>query len=267
MIEFHCPICQKHFNASDAMAGRELKCGNCNSAIIVPASPTAPRLPVSNEAASRDEALDTFIAGVQTNSTATGGSYTERRSTPADGSTLKHTASTPQANDGTLSAAQGWPIWKSLGIVVAIVVAYISCNRHNTTLDTKNATIQYWVTLQHLTSSFPNDDTTPEDYARRLEQAANEAANLPTFNVDQDAVMCGLALAQLLRDAAALCRAMDNGMLIVDTIIRGVQGDPFGTYNDVQSLTSEIEDVRQRCVAVRAVLTARYRTEFPPLNL
>ncbi len=128
--------------------------------------------------------------------------------------------------------------------------------------------------------------------------AIDEITRLPTLDVDQDAIDVGSKMAEflsesdalltplerLVRDAEAFDARATSSELMVESFVRGVFGDPFGTTNELRTTQGELSDRHQQILGqaevlqsranelrifgsrMRAKLTARYGIEFPPLE-
>jgi len=133
----------------------------------------------------------------------------------------------------------------------------------------RNATWEYWHSVRALPSTVPKDIRTPAQAAAAVERIALQIEQLPTLNVDLDAVSCGHTLATFLRSAGQQLRRQNSPDLMAESMLRGLAGDPFGTaLEEVQrnkAFEAQAGSVMESCRQTRAVLTARYGLEFPSL--
>ena len=135
-----------------------------------------------------------------------------------------------------------------------------------------NRTLAYWnqarESLRPLASAPAN--TAPAQRIALTRQAAAVIDGLPTLDVDPDALEAGLRLSTFLRWGADNAERQNDPALFFEAMLRGAAGDPMGTYNESRAQRNAIEQeyrgLLQHLAIVRTNLTARYRTEFPPLT-
>jgi hypothetical protein len=131
-----------------------------------------------------------------------------------------------------------------------------------------------------------------------LGRAIDEITRLTTLNVDEDAINVGSKMAEILADAEALLASLERLVrdaetltsraasteVMVESFIRGFLGDPLGTSNELRAQQGELSNRERQFVAeaetlqrktkdlqilanrVRARLTERFGTEFPPIE-
>ncbi len=90
---------------------------------------------------------------------------------------------------------------------------------------------------------------------------------MPTLNVDPQAVELGLTTASLLTRMADHAQFQQSRELVLESFIRGLNGDPFGASQELQqkhrALGQELQQLQEKMVRTRAELTERYQVEFP----
>jgi hypothetical protein len=126
-------------------------------------------------------------------------------------------------------------------------------------------TYEYWFLVHAILGRLlSKDDRGPQDYfteAKYLEK-------LPVVGVDNEALECGAAYADLLRTIGNFAERTNSPAAMSNAFIRGLQGDMFGEYNELraaeQRIAEQAEEVHRLCRTARQTLSQRYKTEFPP---
>lgn len=107
----------------------------------------------------------------------------------------------------------------------------------------------------------------PARASRQLRFAANKIEACSTLGVDEDVVGWALDLAIVLRECADFIERSNSPALLIEAIVRGSRGDPFGTVietnEEARQVRARLEQVQQNGVRMRAILTARYGIQFP----
>ena len=105
----------------------------------------------------------------------------------------------------------------------------------------------------------------PQDFA----VIASRIERLPTVNVDTDLVQFVLSLSALMRESSLQAQRQSDPSLFVEAIMRGANGDPFGTYNDQRrdqnTFLQRWTEMESYSARLRAVLSQRYGVEFPAI--
>lgn len=132
-----------------------------------------------------------------------------------------------------------------------------------------NATLDYWQQVNgvfvqmgpQLRSSHPLDVT---NALRRISQWIRD---LPVLDVDPDVVGWANDVATVAEQKANLIDNSNDPVLLLEAFIRGADGDAFSVSRELLAASrqwnSNYEAVRREGFRLRAVLTARYRLEFP----
>lgn len=131
-------------------------------------------------------------------------------------------------------------------------------------------TFAYWHALgQVLEQSKAAYDSQPDAAVTIWRRATTDLRSLPTHNVDQDAVTCGLDIATVLSNLADFVEQSNSPALLVQSFLRGAAGDPFGTTADLldaeSTLHKQVQYVDEQLQRTRGILSSRYGIEFPAL--
>ncbi|CAN5579092.1 hypothetical protein BH11PLA2_BH11PLA2_48630 [soil metagenome] len=130
-------------------------------------------------------------------------------------------------------------------------------------------TLSYWNGLNSLPGQIASDMSGgPQSQIKALRGAASIIRGNPTLGVDPDLIAWALRMATALELRANLIESSSNPALLAEAFLRGTQGDPLGVaieFNQIERawLTSFQALTREQS-QLRARLTARYSTEFPP---
>jgi hypothetical protein len=128
-------------------------------------------------------------------------------------------------------------------------------------------TLAYWQSLIESKNAVIKAVQSKGATAATYSSAANKVRALPTLDVDEQAVTFALKLGQWYQAMAAHRSAVDSPAMMVESFIRGANGDPFGTVQDAMAnesaLNSSLQRLDQQSAVVRALLTAKYKFEFP----
>jgi hypothetical protein len=132
------------------------------------------------------------------------------------------------------------------------------------------STTRYWIqTAQILASLNQEKATDAATSVQHLRATADSLERLPTVGVDTDAVSCGLEVAKLLREIAAIGERGNDPSLLIEALVRGASGDPYGTSLEImqsqRAIRERVQAVQQYAAETRAILSARYGVEFPAL--
>lgn len=126
------------------------------------------------------------------------------------------------------------------------------------------ATAGCWLTLRQEFNRL-RQLKTPQDFAA----VATRLESLPAVNVDTDLVQFVLSLAALLRESSLHAQRQSDPNLFFEAVMRGANGDPFGTYNDQlrdqKALLQRWAEMESYSARLRAVLSQRYGAEFPAI--
>lgn len=152
-------------------------------------------------------------------------------------------------------------------VALGLIVSVFGCGASPKS-EAGRATLKYWEALAACLDQTANlEKSNTAAAVTALGNTAQRIRSLPTRGVDVEAVRFGIELSNWYHDAASHRSAVDSPELLVESFIRGLGGDPFGTYNDAQNSESALvvrfRALAQKSVAVRATLTARYDYEFP----
>jgi len=144
-----------------------------------------------------------------------------------------------------------------------------------------------------------------DEYAAQFQQQReaisseiDQISDLPTLDVDPAAIELGLKTTELLGDVDVLLSSFqrlvndarhfgaraNSAEMMIESFVRGFFGDPFGTHDELkaeqgtlsarhQQLLDQAEVIQRKANELRvfgdrtrATLTARYGTEFAPLD-
>lgn len=102
-----------------------------------------------------------------------------------------------------------------------------------------------------------------------LYSAIGEIDSTPAAGVDVDAIRCGSAWRKWLAMVAAEAERRDSPELLVEAFARGYGGDVFGPLLEIGQANAAIQrslvELQDQSATTRAMLSARYDVEFPPL--
>ena len=131
-------------------------------------------------------------------------------------------------------------------------------------------TLAYWGGLKSAlarANSIQSQD--PQQGLNILYSAVGEIDNTPAAGVDVDAIRCGSALRKWLAMVAAEAERRNSPELFVEAFARGYGGDVFGPLLEIGQANAAIQrslvELQDQCATTRAMLSARYDVEFPPL--
>jgi hypothetical protein len=138
-----------------------------------------------------------------------------------------------------------------------------------------------------------------QQFAEVCQQMARDINSLPVLNVDQEVTAYASQYVDVMEEAASFFRdvanfltetkefintanSLDKG---VEVFIRTLLGDPLGTYNDIKTQGSQLEQRRlallnrmraqeershnrdaTKEISIRSTLSQRYDREFPKLD-
>lgn len=132
-------------------------------------------------------------------------------------------------------------------------------------------TYEYWCGLrQSLMSDLPSDtEPDAQTMAAFFHRAVAKIRVLPTSDVDQDAVQCGVDAATVLANLAGYIDHANDPARLVEAFLRGAAGDPFGSAAESLSthsaLGQQIQQLDTEFDNARAILSSRYGVEFPSI--
>lgn len=132
-------------------------------------------------------------------------------------------------------------------------------------------TYEYWCGLTQIIRSVLPSDTRPDaqTMAALFRQAVAKIRALPTSDVDQDAVQCGIDAATVFANLAGYIDHENDPARLVEAFLRGAAGDPFGPAADSLSTHSALGQQLQQIAIefdnARAILSSRYGVEFPSI--
>lgn len=132
-------------------------------------------------------------------------------------------------------------------------------------------TLRYWQALRAVVAEDPTKTgTNTEAMVTRIRQMAAQIRDVPTSDVDPDAVQCGIDVACALKDVADQVEANNSPAVLVEAFLRGLGGDPFGKGAEMLEAQSALQGkcrrVQTRLNNTRAILSSRYGVEFPPIQ-
>ena len=180
------------------------------------------------------------------------------------------------------------PVWIAVGILCCIVVlgACVLCIAVLSNLEKSSSnaaapssgrtsdsagglsqagasTAVYWLSVQREVAQIPQVKNTAE-----LTVIATRLERLPVVDIDPDLIQFTIELASLIRDSAQQVQRQKDPDLFLETIVRGVSGDPLGTLNEQRRAQNGIFDrwtaMQSYAARLRATLSQRYGVEFPP---
>ncbi|HET6423257.1 MAG TPA: DUF4339 domain-containing protein [Planctomycetaceae bacterium] len=124
------------------------------------------------------------------------------------------------------------------------------------------ATWNYWHTLQSLVSQEMKT-------ADQIDQIAVQIETLVVTDVDADVLQFALELAGMLRRTAQTHRQQSNPGLMLESFLRGLGGDPYGTAREQSQITQQLREqwlqIQRQSTALRVILSRRYGVEFGSL--
>ena len=130
-------------------------------------------------------------------------------------------------------------------------------------------TFAYWQQVQSLTSQLNDPKHTAESFPVACRNIAVGIYSLPAQSVDQEAVQCVHEVATVLGYLADFIERSNSPDLLVEAFLRGAAGDLLGpTIEHMESqkiVLQQVQYVTGESQRVRAILSARYGAEFPPL--
>jgi hypothetical protein len=132
-------------------------------------------------------------------------------------------------------------------------------------------TLRYWQALRAVVAEDPTKaGTNAGAMVTRVRQMAAQIRDVPSSDVDPDAVQCGIDVACALKDVADQVEANNSPAVLVEAFLRGLGGDPFGKGAEMIEAQSALQDqcrqVQTRLDNTRAILSSRYGVEFPPIQ-
>jgi hypothetical protein len=96
--------------------------------------------------------------------------------------------------------------------------------------------------------------------------AANELASLPTVGVDPVAVEACLVMRTWLRDLADALERANDPMMLIETVLQAVRGDPFGPVLEVNAGARKLQKDGRAAVEhmerARATMSTKHGIEF-----
>ena len=202
----------------------------------------------------------------------------------------------------------GIAIVSVLSVVVIGVLFFVEGGRSSRQ---SIATLTYWNQLREIGDGLDDENAftktnNAEQYSRQLQRrrsaigrAIDEITRLDTLEVDEEAIEVGAKMVEflsesdawlasverLVRDVEAFNARATSLDLMVESIVRGLFGDLFGTIDELRTEEGKLSDRNQRILEhaealqsrakelrifgsrMRAKLSARYGIEFPPLVL
>jgi DNA-directed RNA polymerase subunit RPC12/RpoP len=129
-------------------------------------------------------------------------------------------------------------------------------------------TLEYWNALPTILGRINAQQLkTPQGVVSTLNSTARLIEQLPTVDVDSDAIHCGLLLHGWLRAMAADAQRNNSPALLIEAFARGYQGDLFGPFLDSVHANAALEqrfvEMQNQFKSARAILSSRYGIEFP----
>lgn len=131
------------------------------------------------------------------------------------------------------------------------------------------ASLNYWNGLNSLPSQIaPDMSRGAQEQIKALRGAANIIRLNPVIGVDPDLTDWASRMASSLQQRADLIEQSRSPALLAEAFLRGMQGDPFGTGIELnqaeRSWLANHRALTREQQQLRARLTSRYGTEFPP---
>lgn len=184
-------------------------------------------------------------------------------------------------------------------------------NSNPLTQNREIATWNYWLSLKRIGSQFDGFEKeterakSPDDIVRAfrkivlvIQKVNREIGALSVYNVDQDATFFAAQMTEHLNHLASLIRDFadfieeaktftnwsNSPEAGIEAFLRGVLGDPLGTFNDTRAEANRLEKQRLALqnrwskleeklnafdsteLKVRSVLSQRYNQDFPKLD-
>jgi len=129
-------------------------------------------------------------------------------------------------------------------------------------------TLAYWRGIAAVeVFSSPAERRTPQAIIAAFRRAAEQIRVLGTVDVDTDAVRCGNDVATLFVNVADNIEHSNSPDMWVEAFLRGLSGDLFGPTLDSldanSAISQQAKQVQTEVENARAILSSRYRVEFP----
>jgi len=132
--------------------------------------------------------------------------------------------------------------------------------------NTPRLTLEYWGRVGTMVRSLEFKGSTKQ-IVERLSKSANSIEQLPVVDVDPDAVQCALAVSSTLRTLAQRAERNNDPSILIETVVRGIGGDPFGKGLELMQEGREAQQMLNKLqsdiATTRAVLSQRFGLEFP----
>lgn len=135
----------------------------------------------------------------------------------------------------------------------------------------KYRTFNYWyeVRMAIYSVSVPKG-AKPDVVAKSLDDLSKTVSALPTLGVDLAAAECANDVARIYASMAGAIRDSNDGGRLLEALLRGWTGDPFGVaFEQLQSkkrIQQEVSNCLTKFDKTRVLLTDRYEIEFPAIK-
>lgn len=131
----------------------------------------------------------------------------------------------------------------------------------------KQKTLDYWNRMIQIGNELNRGQPqSSEQMQKSLRGCSAAIKRMPMLNVDPQAVQLGLTTASLFTRMADHAKFQQSPALMLESLMRGLNGDPFGASQELQqkhrALGQELQQLQETVVRVRAELTERYQVEF-----
>jgi hypothetical protein len=135
--------------------------------------------------------------------------------------------------------------------------------------DSAKINLAYWTSVNGaFWNASNNAQGKPNKLSLAFRAAATQIQSYRTLGVDPAIVQWALRAATVCEQGAVISDESQASALVLESFLRGANGDPFGAALEHQAAQRQFQAnyqmVREEGMRVRAVATTYFGTEFPP---